>query len=108
MLQSTKTRFRNELLRLMGQDDLALLEPHFERMSLKLKTVLQRSGAPIEFVYFPENCIASLVAKIPKGRDAEVGFVGFEGMTGNGASEPGAEGEKPAEEGTVEGEFREV
>jgi CRP-like cAMP-binding protein len=82
MLQSTKTHFRNELLRLMVQDDLSLLEPHFERVSLKLKTVLQRPGAPIEFVYFPENCLASLIAKIPRGRDSEVGVIGLDGMTG--------------------------
>jgi hypothetical protein len=33
---------------------------------------------------------------------------GFDNMTGNGASEPGAEGSTTADEGTVEGEFREV
>ncbi|WP_353644571.1 Crp/Fnr family transcriptional regulator [Mesorhizobium sp. WSM2239] len=82
MLQSTKTHFRNELLRRLGPADLSLLEPHFERISFKLKTVLQRPGAPIEFVYFPESCIASLIAKIPRGRDSEVGVIGFEGMTG--------------------------
>jgi CRP-like cAMP-binding protein len=82
MLQSTKTHFKNELLRRLTPGDLSLLEPHFERVTLKLKTVLQRPGAPIEFVYFPENCVASLVARMPRGRDAEVGVIGFEGMTG--------------------------
>ncbi|HYP39465.1 MAG TPA: molecular chaperone DnaK [Chloroflexia bacterium] len=33
---------------------------------------------------------------------------GFDNMTGNGASEPRAEGSTTADEGTVEGEFREV
>jgi molecular chaperone DnaK len=33
---------------------------------------------------------------------------GFDNMSGNGASEPGAEGSTTADEGTVEGEFREV
>jgi molecular chaperone DnaK len=33
---------------------------------------------------------------------------GFDNMTGNGATEPGAEGSATADEGTVEGEFREV
>ena len=42
--------------------------------------------------------------------DAGTRGPGFDNMTGNGATEPGpeGEGEKPAEEGTVEGEFREV
>jgi hypothetical protein len=40
--------------------------------------------------------------------DAGTRGPGFDNMTGNGATEPGPEGEWPAEEGTVEGEFREV
>jgi CRP-like cAMP-binding protein len=82
MLQSTKTHFKNKLLQRLTSGDLSLLEPHFERLTLKLKTVLQRPGVPIEFVYFPETCIASVIARMPLGSDAEVGVVGFEGMTG--------------------------
>jgi CRP-like cAMP-binding protein len=82
MLQSAKTGFRNKLLQRMNMNDVALLKPQLERVRLKLKTALQRPGEPIEFVYFPENCIASLIAKMPKGRDAEVGVIGFDGMTG--------------------------
>ena len=82
MLHSTKTHFKNKLLQRLTAGDLSLLEPHFERVTLKLKTVLQRPGEPIEFVYFPKNCIASVIAKMPGGRDAEVGVIGFEGMTG--------------------------
>lgn len=82
MLHFTKPHLKNELLRRLGSEDLSLLVPYFERLTLKLREVIQRPGAPIEFVYFPESCIASLVAKMPRGRDAEVGFVGFEGMIG--------------------------
>lgn len=82
MLHLKKTCLKNELLRRLTLDDLALLAPHLERMTLRLKTVVQQPGTPIEWVYFPENCIASLVAKMPKGRHADVGIIGFEGMTG--------------------------
>jgi CRP-like cAMP-binding protein len=83
MHSPTKTHFRNELLRRLPSPDLSLLEPHFERMTLDLRTVLQPPGAPIEFIYFPESCVASLVAKMRRTKDAEVGLVGFEGMTGS-------------------------
>jgi hypothetical protein len=75
---TTKTHFRNELLRKLPSDDLSLLQPHFERMRLNVRAVLQPPGAPIEFVYFLESCIASLVATMPRTKDAEVGLVGFE------------------------------
>jgi CRP-like cAMP-binding protein len=74
--------YRNELLRRLNADDLGFLKPHLEPCSLPKKMYLERRGKPIEFVYFPEEGIASTVAKIRLGRDAEVGIIGYEGMTG--------------------------
>jgi CRP-like cAMP-binding protein len=67
----------------MSAEDIALLEPHMERCSLQLRMNLERPKRPIEFVYFVEEGIGSIVAKSPQGRDTEVGFIGFEGMTGS-------------------------
>jgi CRP-like cAMP-binding protein len=74
--------YRNELLRRLSADDFTLLKPHIEQCSLPKKMYLERQRKPIEFVYFPEEGIASTVAKIRLGRDAEVGVIGYEGMTG--------------------------
>src|SRR5690606_15778795 len=76
-------RYRNELLRRIDVEDLGLLEPYMERFPLQVRMILENSRSPIEFVYFIEEGIGSVVAKIPKGRDTEVGLIGFEGMTGS-------------------------
>jgi CRP-like cAMP-binding protein len=74
---------KNELLRRMSADDLALLQPHLERCILELKTTLEAAGSKIEAVYFPEEGIGSVIARMTNGSDAEVGFIGFEGMIGS-------------------------
>jgi CRP-like cAMP-binding protein len=53
-----------------------------ERVALPLKQQLERPRATIEHVFFIEEGFASIVAAVPRGRDTEVGLVGFEGMTG--------------------------
>jgi CRP-like cAMP-binding protein len=75
-------KYKNELLRRLNREDLALIEPHLDRCELPLRTMLESRKAQIEFVYFLEEGIGSVVASIPKGRDAEVGLIGSEGMTG--------------------------
>jgi CRP-like cAMP-binding protein len=67
----------------MSSDDIALLEPHMQRCSLTLRMNLEQSRTPIDFVYFLEEGIGSVVAKSRLGRDTEIGFIGFEGMTGS-------------------------
>jgi CRP-like cAMP-binding protein len=75
--------YKNELLRRMSAHDLALLEPHFQRRTLDLKVILETAGSKIEAVYFPEDGIGSVIARTPGNTDAEVGFIGFEGMIGS-------------------------
>ncbi|RUX85799.1 Crp/Fnr family transcriptional regulator [Mesorhizobium sp. M7D.F.Ca.US.004.01.2.1] len=77
-----KTIYRNALLQRLSPVDLALLAPHLEPVDLPLRTSLETAKSVIEYVYFIETGIASVVAKIPKGRDTEVGLIGMEGMTG--------------------------
>ncbi|MER9138622.1 Crp/Fnr family transcriptional regulator [Mesorhizobium sp. M0830] len=75
-------QYRNELLRRMSADDLALLQPHMQRCDLPLRKMLATPNIPIEAVYFIEQGIGSVVARTTSGQEAEVGFIGFEGMTG--------------------------
>jgi CRP-like cAMP-binding protein len=82
MFNQPNTRYRNALLQRLSPGDLTLLEPHMERVALPLRTQLETAKSIIEHVYFLEDGIASVVAKIPKGRDTEVGLIGSEGMTG--------------------------
>ncbi|MBA3446433.1 MAG: Crp/Fnr family transcriptional regulator [Pseudaminobacter sp.] len=83
MFNSQNHHYKNSLLRKMSADDLRLIEPHLERCLLPLKMPLEGFKTPIDFIYFFEAGIGSIVAGIPKGRETEVGLIGFEGMTGS-------------------------
>ena len=56
--------------------------PRLELVELELGDVIYESGHPQEFVYFPTNCIISLVYVTLDGASAEVSVVGYEGMVG--------------------------
>jgi CRP-like cAMP-binding protein len=72
----------NQLLSALGTDDLALLTPMAELITLDARDTLEAPDKPIEHVYFIESGIASIVAKMSRQRDIEVGVIGREGMTG--------------------------
>lgn len=74
--------YRNRLLGLLDAQDRSLLSPHLEHVELELRDCLEQQGRPIKFVYFIEEGIGSIVAKMAPGRDAEAGILGHEGMTG--------------------------
>jgi CRP-like cAMP-binding protein len=74
--------YNNLLLRNISGRDLALLEPHMERVGLKLKDCLERRGSLVRFVHFLEQGVASIVVKVPRRGNAEAGLLGFEGMSG--------------------------
>jgi CRP-like cAMP-binding protein len=71
----------NRLLNSLTTDDLSLLAPSLEQVSLKLRQNLESPNRPIEHVHFMVSGIASVVA-IANGTRSEVGIIGCEGMTG--------------------------
>ena len=75
--------FINYLLSSLGEPDLSLLRPHIEPVRLKLRQQLEAAHEQTRFVYFIESGLASMVARSPAGKEAEVGMMGREGMTGS-------------------------
>ena len=73
--------FRNHLLAALSPLDLALLG-RLDRVDLPLRTTLEPPDQPIEFVYFLEHGVASVVSHIEGRREIEVGLIGPEGMSG--------------------------
>jgi CRP-like cAMP-binding protein len=71
----------NQLLRRLSPDDLALLEPR-EYVVLDLRAPLEIANQRIDFVYFIESGLASVVADLPGKGAIEVGVIGREGMSG--------------------------
>jgi len=53
-----------------------------EPVDLTFAEVLYEPGKAIKYVYFPTNCLISLLTTVDKRRSLEVGMVGNEGMAG--------------------------
>lgn len=72
----------NQLLAALPASEYQRLLPHLELVSLPLRKVLYEVDEPIEYVYFPNHAIASLVSIMEDGSTVEIGLVGNEGMVG--------------------------
>jgi CRP-like cAMP-binding protein len=79
---STLNRHSNRLLNLLTHEDYERLRPHLQPAVLDYRKSLYRADAPIEFVWFVESGVASLVNTMVNGDAAEVGTIGNEGVVG--------------------------
>lgn len=73
---------RNTILASLRPTDLARLHAALEYVSLNFGQVLYEPGKAIRHVYFPIDCLISLLTAVDKRRSLEVGMVGNEGMAG--------------------------
>ncbi len=72
----------NLILLSLPDKEYNLLRPHLEATNLPQHRILQEPGERIDFAYFLNDGMASLVALSHDGRSVEVGIVGKEGMVG--------------------------
>lgn len=72
----------NRVLATLPPRDYKRLQAHLEPVTLKFGHVLYNPGKPIRHVYFPIDCLISLLTAVDKRRTLEVGMVGSEGMAG--------------------------
>jgi CRP-like cAMP-binding protein len=72
----------NHLLAALTHEELARLAPHLEAVPLTLGEVLYEPGDTLRHVYFPTNCIVSLLHVTESGASAEIAVVGNEGLIG--------------------------
>ncbi|TVP43523.1 MAG: Crp/Fnr family transcriptional regulator [Halomonas sp.] len=73
---------QNALLGLLQTDELERLLPDLERVTLKLGQSLYESGMQMSHVYFPIDCIVSLLCVMEDGASTEIAVVGHEGIVG--------------------------
>jgi len=76
------TKHRNRLLAALPADDLHLLEGQLQSVQLEKRRVLEAPNRSVDYVYFPETVIASVVAVCGREERIEIGLIGCEGMTG--------------------------
>jgi len=72
----------NRLLELLPRKDRVRLHLHLQRSPLTYRQSLYRSHKPIDFVYFIETGVGSLVNTMENGQASEVGTIGNEGVVG--------------------------
>jgi CRP-like cAMP-binding protein len=72
----------NKILLSISDIDYSSLRPHLEYVNLPNHLVLHEADGKLEFVYFPNRGLISLVVVMRDGKTAEAGIVGNEGFTG--------------------------
>ena len=73
---------QNHLIAALPLDVQNRLLPNLELVPLNLGKVLYESGDTLRHVYFPTNCIISLLYVMESGASAEISIVGNEGIVG--------------------------
>jgi CRP-like cAMP-binding protein len=71
----------NRVLAGISSKDYGSLD-QLEPVQLRFGQILYEAGGRIRHVYFPIDCLVSLLTAVDKRRTLEVGMVGNEGMTG--------------------------
>ncbi len=72
----------NSLLLAIPEEEFRLLRPHLETIQLQTHQVLQDADQPIDFGYFLNSGLASLLVVTSDAKSVEVGMVGNEGFVG--------------------------
>ena len=73
---------QNLLLAALSAVELKRLRRHLEPVDMPLGDVVYESGRLLDHVYFPTDCIVSLLYVLENGASAEIAVVGYEGMVG--------------------------
>jgi CRP-like cAMP-binding protein len=71
----------NQVLARLSKNDLALLQPDLEPITLAFKQSIEEPSKAIKYAVFPDEGIISVVALGPKGSEVEVGIIGYDSMT---------------------------
>jgi CRP-like cAMP-binding protein len=75
----------NKILLSISDSEYDSLRPHLEYLRMPNHLVLHETGGKLEFAYFPNRGLISLVVVMKDGKTAEAGVVGNEGFTGTPA-----------------------
>jgi CRP-like cAMP-binding protein len=82
MLEDCSNVIENQLLAALPKGECDRLLPYLELCSLQVKEFLYTDNQPIEYVYFLQSGVASLLTCMDDGTFIEVATVGNESMVG--------------------------
>jgi CRP-like cAMP-binding protein len=81
-MNATPVPEHNRLLAALPANVKKAFFSHLKLVELKLGDVIYESGQSLDYVYFPTNCIISLLYVMLDGASAEIAVVGNEGVVG--------------------------
>jgi CRP-like cAMP-binding protein len=79
---STQLAPKNRILASLPTRDYERLSPQLKPVELHHSQILYRTGEVMDYVYFPNGSMVSLISETASGESVEVGVVGFEGVAG--------------------------
>jgi CRP-like cAMP-binding protein len=72
----------NQILAALPDEDFERLQPHLELVAVELGWVVYEAGIQLKYLYFPIDCIVSMLYVMEDGSSAEIAVVGNEGLVG--------------------------
>jgi len=80
--EDAKLGQKNNILGALAPAAYARIEPDLKTVVLPHGEVISEADTPIEYVYFPETAVFSMVRHMTNGAGVEVGTIGFDGAVG--------------------------
>src|SRR5262245_49110761 len=79
---STHLAIRNRILAALPHDEFTRLQPHLKSVHLNKGEIVYLSGDAIQYIYFPDSGLLSLLLATENGATMEVAMIGYEGVAG--------------------------
>src|SRR3990172_2839737 len=100
-MPTAHTPRQNKLLAALPAAQYERLLPHLESAQMPLGSVVYESGSQLQHLFFPTDCIVSLLYVMEDGASAEIAVAGNEGLVGialfmGGQTTPGRAGVQSA------------
>ena len=79
---ATNRRVENKILLAIPDDEFREIRPHLEAVDFESHQVLHEAHEILQYAYFPNDGLLSLVVVMAEGKMVEAGIVGKEGVVG--------------------------
>jgi CRP-like cAMP-binding protein len=79
---ATNRRVENKILLAIPENEFRAIRPHLEPMELESHRVLHEAHEVLQYAYFPNDGLLSLVVVFAEGKTVEAGIIGKEGLVG--------------------------
>jgi CRP-like cAMP-binding protein len=79
---ATNKRVKNKILLAIPDNEFWVMRPHLEGLPLDSHKILHEAHEVLQYAYFPNDGLLSLVVVFAEGKTVEAGLVGKEGLVG--------------------------